>query len=64
VVSVPPGVTTPFRVAAVADTPLAGTVIPGAHCGDWLSAFAARPFRIQLTVGVTTGSNSTAKTFG
>jgi hypothetical protein len=57
-------VTTPFRVAAVADTPLAETVIPGAHCGDWLSAVTTMPFRIQLTAGLMTGSNSTAKAFG
>jgi len=48
----------------VADTPLAGVVMPGAHCGEAAVAVAVRPFRTQLTLGVMVGSNDTAKAFG
>jgi hypothetical protein len=42
----PAGVITPFRVAAVADTPLAGVVIPDAHWGPQypaLPGYCPRP---------------------
>jgi len=57
-------VTTPLSVAAVADRPLAGAVVPGAHWGEVALALTCWPSRIQLIVGKMTGSNVTLNVLG